>query len=73
MSATTPKRFWPMLWRAIKVLLGAWAFAVAGTILVSAALLVLGDSESPQFLEHVRYATVGLFVLGIPVMLRWLK
>ena len=54
-----------------KVLFGAWAFAVAGTILTSLVTLSFNDPGSHVAL--VRYATWIFFLLGIPIMLRWLK
>jgi hypothetical protein len=63
-----------MLWRGAKVLFGAWAFAVVGVILIAAVVLVAGGADSATRLtEYLRYASVPLFLLGIPIMLRWLK
>ena len=64
MPSHTPRRLWPTLWRGAKVLFGAWAFAVVGIIILGAAT---------QSTEHLRYASVPLFLIGIAVMLRWLK
>jgi hypothetical protein len=71
MSPERPRPFWLTLWRGVRVALGAFAFAVVGSMLVAVASLLVGGSEWP--LEYTRYAAVALFALGIPVMLRWLK
>ncbi len=60
-----------VLLRAIKVFFGAWAFAVTGTILFAVAALVVGAQGEAT--ESLRYATVVLFLLGVPIMARWLK
>ncbi len=68
MNKTKPRS---VLWRAIKVFFAAWAFAVAGTIVFAVAILVVGGQG--EVTESLRYATVVLFFLGIPIMARWLK
>ena len=71
MSSTAPRTVSATIWRLVKVLLGAWAFAVAGVIVTSLGLtLIVGSAWSTDYL---RYASVGLFLVGIPVVHRWLK
>ena len=58
-----------MLWRGAKMLFGAWAFAVVGVILVAAVVHVAGGPDSATRLtEYLRYASVPLFLLGIPII-----
>jgi hypothetical protein len=62
------------VWRFAKVLLAAWAFAVAGVIVCFVvSTIVAGSSGADWVREHIPYFTLGLFLIGIPVMLRWLR
>ncbi|MGA7801025.1 MAG: hypothetical protein WCC36_09455 [Gammaproteobacteria bacterium] len=68
MSHSKPRA---LVWRAVKVLFGAWALAVAGTIVVAVATLIVGgQGDAP---ESLRYVSAALFLLGVPIMMRWLK
>jgi hypothetical protein len=70
MNMMSLSRLWSILLRAAKVFFGAWAFAVAGTIIfVVVALITVG----PDATESMHYATIVSFLLGLPIMLRWLK
>ena len=71
MNETTHSKPRSVLWRAIKVFFGAWAFAVAGTIVFAVTTLVFGGHGEET--ESLRYATPVLFLLGVPIMARWLK
>jgi hypothetical protein len=71
MNETTHTKPRSALWRAIKVFFGAWAFAVAGTILFAVVTLVVGGQGEAT--GSLRYATPFLFFIGVPIMARWLK
>jgi ABC-type Co2+ transport system permease subunit len=74
MGQTSHSRLRAIVWRTAKVLFGAWAFAVAGVILLSVGgLLVGGEGAASWGTDYLRYSSVVLFLLGVPIMLRWLK
>jgi hypothetical protein len=71
MSTTAPRTLTATIWRLVKIFLGAWAFAVAGGIVTS---LVLTFAIGPAWsADYLRYAFGALFLVGIPIMQRWLK
>jgi hypothetical protein len=59
------------IWRVVKVLLGAWAFAVGGVILLSLGLTIIVGPDWSS--DNLRYASVILFLIGIPIIHKWLK
>jgi len=61
-----------IVWRAVKVLLGAWGFAVAGIIVFAVGALFVGSPDAVNN-NSLPYVTAVLFLLGIPIMMRWLK
>ena len=74
MLSTTSRRFAGALWRGVKVLFGAWGFAVACVILTGTlGHIALGPRAAQWVFDHLHYATILFFVVGLPIMLRWLR
>jgi hypothetical protein len=57
--------------RFIKIIFGAFGLAVAGV--TTFAISVQSFSGHSVEADSLRIAALALFLLGIPVMLRWLK
>jgi hypothetical protein len=60
-----------IIWRVIKVLFGAWGLAVAGVTIFALSVQIVGGHSADA--NSLRIAALALFLLGIPVMMRWLK
>jgi hypothetical protein len=73
MGSTTRHGSLASVWRLGKVALGAWAFAVACVIVTVLVSLVAAPSAESWVGDNVLLVFLAFFLLGIPLMFRWLK
>jgi hypothetical protein len=73
MGSTTRHGSLASVWRLAKVVFAAWAFAVACVIVIVLALLVAAPSAEAWVGDNVLLVFFAFFVVGVPVMFRWLR